>query len=138
MDYVESGYVEAGYFGQPGSLCAFFSGTHALLFDQAPQRPPQSLTLIQAQDATAGGVDYGYQVFASDRLLTLTWPRMQTYYRDRLRAWFKDVAKGMALTFDYRQVDGSLLSVRFGSPTIKISEITPDRHQVEVVLWVEL
>ena len=135
MSYVDSGYVYADYFGQPGSLCAFFSGTQSLIFDQPPQRPPRSLKLIQAARQTSGGDDIGYQVFATDNAMNLTWPRMHIFYLEQLQAWFKQVAKGMAYPFDYRQLDGSTISVRFGSPVIKVQEIMPDRYQVDIVLW---
>ena len=137
MPYVDSGYVAAGYFGQAGSLCAFFCGAESLIFDQPPQRPPRSYKLIQAEKNSTGGDVLGYPVFARDKTLTLSWPRMHSFYLEQLRDWFKRVAKGMAILFSYRQVDGTLLTVRFGSPTIKVRPVMPDRHQVDIVLWVE-
>ena len=134
--YVDPGYVLHGYFGQPASLCAFTLGSESLQFDQPYQRPGQTLALVQASAQNTGGDTFGYQVFASDRTLTLVWPRMLTYYLERLRDWFKRVAKGMAETFVFTLVDGSQVNVRFASPEIKSNEVAPDRHRVEISLWV--
>ena len=138
MSYVDSGYVAASYFGGPGSGVRFVLGGQTLDFDQAPLRPPRELQLIQADALSAGGQRFGFDILASEDLLTLSWPRLLGYHRDRLLDWFDSVADGMANSFSYIDRDGVERTVRIADPQLpEIRQIAGDRYAVQLRLLVE-
>jgi len=138
MSYVESGYIEAGYFSGAGSGVRFALGVQTLDFDQAPQRPPRDLQLIQADARSAGGDRFGFDILASEDIVTLTWPRLLGYHRNQLIDWFNNVADGMANSFSYVDKNGVEQTVRFADPQLpEIRQIAGDRYVVQIRLLVE-
>jgi len=135
--YVEAGYIDDGYFGGAGSLAAFILSGASYNFERDPQRSPRSLQLIQAQGQASGGKLYGYTVHAEDRFFTLNFPRLHRYYLERLREWFRDVSRGMAHAFTYRQPDGVEITVRLAEPRLSVREVTPERFSVSLSLMIE-
>lgn len=133
--YVEAGYVDDGYFIYSATTAAFVLGAASLIFSRAPQRPPQSLTLYQAEAVSAGGDRFGHAVFASDDEIELVWPRMASFTLDQLRTFWEQYAKGMAIPFVYRDHWGVSHSVRFATPDFpEVRQKTPDRYEVSLRL----
>jgi len=137
MSYVEAGYAEAGYFGQPGSRAMFQLGGQTLNFEQGPLRPTLDLELLQAEFASAGARGFALDPIGEELILLLRWPRLYAYYRTRLLDWFFNVADGMAHSFTYRAPDATLYIVRLATPQLpEIREVADQRYKVEIPLLV--
>jgi len=137
LNYVDSGYIDAGYIGVPGSGARFVLGAQSLDFDQAPLRPPRDFELIQTDALSAGGQRFGFEILAVEDVMTLSWPRLLDYYRERLIDWFNSVANGMANSFIYVDKDGAEQTVRIADPQLpEIRQIAGDRFAVQVRLLV--
>lgn len=137
MNYVEAGYIEAGYLGQPGSRAMFQLGDNTLNFEQAPLRPPLGLELLQAGFASSGGRDFALAPIGEEQIILLRWPRLYAYYQDQLLDWFFNIAQGMANSFTYRSPDDSLYTVRLASPDMpELREVGHQRFAVEISLLV--
>lgn len=136
--YVESGYIDSGYFGGAGTRAAFLLGSQTLVFQEAPLRPPVSLALIQAEGKSAGAVRVGHPVWAADDLIDLRWPRMHAFALQQLRAWWSTVARGMAVSFVYRDPWDVLRTVRFASSELpEVREVAYGRFEVSFRLRIE-
>jgi len=137
MSYVAAGYVEAGYFGPPGSRAMFQLGDKILNFEQAPLRPPLDLTLLQAEFTSSGGRSFALPQIGEEQILLLRWPRLYAYYRAQLLDWFFNVAQGQMHSFSYRAADDQLYTVRLATSQLpEIREVADQRYQVEIALLV--
>ncbi len=116
----------------------FIFGVKALFFDQAPERPPRRLALLQAEARSSGAERFAHPAFADDDLIELYWPRMLKADKEALLAFWRDTTRGMAKTFTWRDHSGNEQTVRFAEAGLpEITQKTPDRFAVRVRLRVE-
>lgn len=138
--YIESqlNYVEDGYIGLPGSPVAFLLGaTDALYFGRSPDRHGKSLAFIQARAESAAAEPIIHDYLAKDTIVDLAWSNMSRFDLDRLLSWWRTVARGMAMAFDYIDINGIRATVQFASPRLpEIRERTYDSYEVKVSLRV--
>ncbi len=131
-------YVADDYIGLPGSPVAFLLGTtDALYFGRSPERPGKSLGLIQPRAESAAAEAIVHDYLAKDSLIELSWDRMSRFDRDRLLSWWLGTARGMAVAFDYIEINGLRVTVRFASSRLpEIRERAYDAYEVTTSLRV--
>lgn len=138
MGYVADGYIATGYIGQPGSPVSFSSNGDTCPFGRNPVRPGRSLSFAQPDILSAGAERIGRDYYVKNDLIELAWSRMSRWDKNRLLAWWRDVARGMGNSFIFTDVLGVTATVRFSSPRLpEISERAYDAYDVRVQLRVE-
>lgn len=132
-------YVEDGYIGLAGSPVAFLAGpAAALYFSRSPRRPGRSRGWVQPRAESAGAEPIVHDYRVRDALIDLEWSNMSRFDLDRLLAWWRDTARGMAVAFVYADLSGAQETVRFSTPRLpEYRERAYDSYEVKVQLRVQ-
>lgn len=113
---------------------SFYHPAGTLIFSRAPYRPDRSLTIVQPQRQSAGGVRFGFTHTIVNQIANLRL-RLNTAERDQLLTFFNSTVRGQAEQFAYTDTNGQALLARFDSPTLEgLTEIAYDSHEVTVRL----
>ena len=139
MAYVEDGYVVDGYIGDAtGSPVSFFLDGNTLTFERSPDPRSLPLSFMQPDIRAGAGERIGQDYYVADDIIDLHWPAVTTWDKDRLTAWWRDVARGMSRSFTYTDMTGATCTVRFNSPSLpEISERYDNAHDVRLQLRVQ-
>lgn len=86
-------------------------------FTRAPQRPAQSLAVLQPRRQSAGGVRFGFTRTIAETIIRLPL-RMTTVQKEALLTFFNTTVNGMAYPFTFTDPFGSAISCRFNAPRL--------------------
>jgi hypothetical protein len=114
----------------------FVKGGTTLTFTRDPGYAPTALNYLQPIAQATGGHLVAQDLAATEKILTLSWPRMPLAEVASLRSFFTDTADGMAQTFTYTDVRGVATTVRFADQELAVAESAPGSAAVTVRLEV--
>lgn len=112
----------------------FVKGATTITFTRAPQRPQQSVALLQPSIESTGGDRVGGTIYDTDTTIPLSWSGMSAADLASLESFFLTTVGGMAETFTYTDTNGTAHTVRFATPQIQTREKAYDRFDVSLVL----
>lgn len=107
---------------------AFASFSHAngsVTFTRSPQRPDNSLGILQPQRTTPGGCKYSYTPIILQQNIRLP-VRLTTAQKNQILTFFNTTVSGMSETFTYTNPAGVAVVVRFASTKLDFTETAYD------------
>ena len=111
----------------------FYHPSGSVTFSRNPQRPDQSLDIIQPQRKSAGGTRFGFAHTIVKRIIKVNF-RLTDTEKAALINFFHNVVKGKSGLFVYSDPAGIGYQVRFESDTLAITEKAYSAHSAAIEL----
>jgi ATP-dependent helicase YprA (DUF1998 family) len=100
------------------SQASFSHAAGSITFSRSPQRPDNTLDLVQPLRQTCGGVRFGFAQTIEAAIISLPL-RMTSTEKNQLLTFFNTTVNGMAEAFTYTDTSGVAHLVRFAVPQLE-------------------